>query len=163
MVWLRQLPQRPRRLRYDSVSKSLFEMRIWQSKLRITALLAVILVFLAATSLWRSKVKAKRDQTARDASRAQILSTFRQELRLGMHRSEVYDYLRLHSVKFYDGGGYSTDTEVFIGQDSASLTKFPCYAWDIYVVFHFDVLPKQPTQSPLDNLSNISIEKQCEK
>jgi len=123
----------------------------------------LVLILLAALFLWRSKVKAERAQAIRDASYGRVLSHFQRDLSLDMHRSEVYDYLRSHSVKFYDGGGSPFDAEVPIGQEPADLNHFPCYAFDVLIVFHFNVLPHQPMQSPLDNLSHISIEKWCEK
>jgi hypothetical protein len=135
----------------------------WKSNFRIAVLTFAALVLVAFLQLWHSHVKAERAQAIRDAGYGGYLSRFQKDLRLGMHRSEVYDYLRSHSVSFYDDHGYRIDAEVPIGQENADFTHFPCYGYEVFVVFRFNALPRQPTQSAVDNLSSIAIEKQCLK
>src|SRR5580693_981610 len=150
----------PRRLRYDSMSASSFDMRIWQSKLQIAALVVVALVLLAELLLWRSKVRADRAQAARDASHAQILSMFQRDLHLGMHRSEVYDYLRGHSLRFGEANG--RDALVAIGRDPAP-TNSICEFFYVSVLFEFNELLHQRGPLPLDNLKAISLYRDCQK
>jgi hypothetical protein len=135
-------------------------MRIWQSKLRMATLLVVALVFLAAFLLWRSRVKADRAQAAGDVSYAETLSMFQRDLQLGMHRSEVYDYLRRHSVRFGEANG--KNALVAVGRDPAP-TNSICEFFYVSVLFEFNELPHQPGPLPLDNLKAISLYRDCQK
>jgi hypothetical protein len=67
--------------------------------LRAIAIALAALVLSVVLFTWHSKVEAERAQAIRDASYREALSRFQRDLRLGMHRSEVYDYLRSHSVE----------------------------------------------------------------
>jgi hypothetical protein len=109
-------------------------MRIWQSTFWIATLLGVALVLLAAFLLWRSRVKSDRAQAARDASYAQTLSRLQRDLKLGMHRSEVYDYLKRHSVRFGEANG--KDALVAVGIDPAP-TNSICESFYVSVLFEF--------------------------
>jgi hypothetical protein len=130
------------------------------SKFQITAAAFVICVILLLLSFWRSKAETERAQRERDAKYRATLATFERDLRLGMHRSDVYQYLRLHSVPFGEENG--KDAAVAIGKEPAPANSL-CNSHYVAVVFAFNELPHQQGPSPLDNLRDISVEKSCQK
>lgn len=130
------------------------------SKFRIPAAAFVICVLLLLISFWRWKADAYRTQRERDEKYHARLAAFERDVRLGMHRSEVYEYLRLHSLPFGEEDG--KDAAVAIGKEPASGNSL-CNSYYVSVLFEFNELPHQQGPSPLDNLRSISIEKRCQK
>lgn len=113
--------------------------------------------------VWSSYQSAERALATRDATYHEIQMRFQRDLRLGLHRAEVYDYFRLHDVKFYHDDDYFNPASVAVGTDPLDYWHFPCYAQEVFVVFDFNRLPKQERPSALDNLRDIRVEKRCDK
>jgi hypothetical protein len=130
------------------------------SKLRIATSVFITSAILLALFLWHSKNEATRAQAARDQKYRATLGTFQRDLRLGMHRSEVYDYLRFHSVQF--GERNDKDALVPIGRDPARSSSI-CEFYYVSVLFEFNELPHQQEPSQWDNLRDISIDRDCQK
>jgi hypothetical protein len=135
-------------------------MPIRGSTLRIAALVFAAVVLVTVLLYWRSKTRAEDAQARRNASYQQALSGFQRDLRLGMHRSEVYSYLRSHSVEYGETNGINA--LVPIGRDPAPASSI-CEFFYVSILFEFNELPHQQEPSPLDNLKDISIYKDCQK
>ena len=108
--------------------------------------LAVFVVVLVATWLTYSKIV----QARREASYRVAIAPFKRDLRVGMDRTEVKNYLNSHSyicnTVRYGGSGGDT-CEIKIGEEPGGMF---CDPWTVYVALEF---------SPDDKLREIHIRK----
>ena len=114
--------------------------------MRKGVVLAVFVVALVATWLTYSKVT----QARREASYRVAIAPFKRDLRLGMDRTEVKNYLNSHSIVCYTvryGGSDGDTCEIKIGEEPGGIF---CKSWTVYIALEF---------TPSDKLREIHIRK----
>jgi hypothetical protein len=114
--------------------------------MRKGVVLAVFVVAIVATWLTYSKVT----QARREASYRVAIAPFKRDLRLGMDRTEVKNYLNSHNIICYTvhyGGSDGDTCEFKIGEEPDWIF---CDPWTVYIALEF---------SPSDKLLEIHIRK----
>ena len=108
--------------------------------------LAVFVVALITTWLTYSKIT----QARREASYGVAIAPFKRDLRIGMDRTEVKNYLNSHSVicnAVHYGGSDGETCEIKIGEEPDGIF---CNPRTVYIALEF---------SPADKLREIHIRK----
>jgi hypothetical protein len=118
--------------------------------LRAIAIALAALVLSVVLFTWHSKVEAERAQAIRDASYREALSRFQRDLFT----------ITFDPIQWSERNGI--DALVPVGRDPAPVDSV-CEYFYVSISFRFNKLPHQRESSPLDNLREISIDKDCQK
>jgi hypothetical protein len=102
-------------------------------------ILAAALFVIALVSTWL--VYSKVTQDRREVAYRAAIAPFQHDLRLGMSRNDVREYLDARSVEYHKvrSGGSEADTyEIEIGEEPASaVSSLFCEPWTVYVALEF--------------------------
>lgn len=115
--------------------------------------LAIAAAVATLSCLWlvRSRHAA---QARRDAAYQIQLKRFQHDLRLGMPRSAVEQYLYKGKISYSNISG---SLGVMVGQDPGD--GIVCGKYYVYIEMDFVYLKGQTEPSPFDNLDSISVKK----
>jgi hypothetical protein len=100
---------------------------------RIVALLSLVVLVLASWAIYSKVIQHRRD-----AAYAAAMAPFKRDLRSGLSRTDVADYLTSRNIVFNGvkvGGAEGLTYEVQVGEEPGSLV---CESWTVYVAMEFD-------------------------
>jgi hypothetical protein len=111
-------------------------------------------ILIVVLSLWfiHSRIEGHRVQVQREAAYQNQLEHFQHDLRLGMPRSEVADYLHAHRIAYSQ---INQNFGVKISEEPSD--SIFCEKWDVFIEMGFSHLNGQNDSSPFDNLNSISV------
>jgi hypothetical protein len=128
--------------------------RIARRRLLISVVILVVLALVASRYVWR-----KRDQDKRAAGYQSTLRSYSKDLKPGMTRKEVENYLQAKGVPVLcrSGDRGACDDLTRIGEEDA---PFYCSHQNIYIAFKFTAVEQhRPLENayPSDVLDSVTI------
>src|SRR5579864_4180909 len=152
VLWCRSKHNRWKRRKYRPCGSDIVVRQQRMSRTKKLAIAVASVVLLGAGLLFIAHLRWKAAQARRDAQYSKVLGAYQQNLRPGMTRANVADYLRSHEVSYAPifWGGKAWAYAIRIGENPSS--TWYCEKWTVYVGLEFDsASADNPEIEPLTN------------